>query len=260
MFVIALYYFLADGPALLKAAEGLIPVHVEYQRQLRQRFEEVVRAVVMATFCAAIAQGLATSMALYLVGWRIDSELLRHFFIIGMIATFCSLVPVAGTWLIWGPCAVWCMFNGYWGTAIALALFGSVVIGTMDNVIRTYVLQSDARLHPLLAFISVLGGLKLMGLGGVFIGPVVASCLHALVQIFNTELKELSKQRFSVTEEVNTDVDESTEPPTQEPAVKLTVIKGAAKQQNETSADETNVESDESPVDSASSEPTADPS
>lgn len=260
MFVIALYYFLADGPALLKAAEGLIPVHVEYQRQLRQRFEEVVRAVVMATFCAAIAQGLATSVALYLVGWQIDSDLLRHFFIIGIIATFCSLVPVAGTWLLWCPCVVWCMFNGYWGTAIALALFGSVVIGTMDNVIRTYVLQNDARLHPLLAFISVLGGLKLMGLGGVFIGPVVAACLHALVQIFNTELKELSKQKFSGTEEAGTTDDEATEPLTKDPAVKLTVIKGASKPKEETAADESITEPDNSQIDSATDEPKTDPS
>lgn len=197
MFVIALYYFLADGPALLKAAEGLIPVHIEYQRELRQRFEEVVRAVVIATFLAAIAQGLATSLALYIVGWHIDSEFLRHFFIIGLVTTLAALVPVSGTWLVWGPCALWCFFHGYWPTGILLTLFGSVVVGTMDNVIRTYVLQSDARLHPLLAFISVLGGLQMMGLWGVFIGPIVASCLHALVKIFNTELKEFSNEKFT---------------------------------------------------------------
>ena len=56
MYVIALYYFLADGPALLMASEALIPVHVEYQRQLRKRFDEVVRAVLLSTFFAAVAQ------------------------------------------------------------------------------------------------------------------------------------------------------------------------------------------------------------
>ena len=66
-------------------------------------------------------------------------------------------------------------------------------MGTMDNIIRTYVLQSDAKLHPLLAFVSVLGGLQVWG---VFIGPIVASCLHALIQIFNTELKAFSQEKF----------------------------------------------------------------
>lgn len=198
MFVIALYYFLADGPALLSATEGLIPVHLGYQRELRSRFEEVVRAVVMATFLSAIAQGLATALALYAVGWYVDSELLRHFFIISVVAMLAALIPVSGSWLVWGPCAIWCLLNGYWATAILLTLFGAAVIGTMDNLIRTYVLQSDARLHPLLAFISVLGGLQVLGLWGVFIGPIVASCLHALVKIFNVELKELSKEKFAL--------------------------------------------------------------
>jgi hypothetical protein len=65
----------------------------------------------------------------------------------------------------------------------------------MDNVIRTYVLSNDTKLHPLLAFVSVLGGLHVMGLWGVFIGPTVACCLHALIKIFNTELQDFSRVR-----------------------------------------------------------------
>ena len=197
MFIIALYYFLADGPALITAAEGLIPVHIEYQRQLRSRFALVVRTIVLATFMAAIAQGLTTAATLYVIGWQVDSPVLRHFFIIALVGTLAAVIPLAGNWLVWGPCAVWLAFQGNWTTAILLTLFGSMVIGTMDNVIRTYLLQSDARLHPLLAFVSVLGGLQAMGLWGVFIGPIVASCLHALVQIFNSELREFSKIKFA---------------------------------------------------------------
>ncbi len=190
MFCIALYYFLADGPALLSATQALIPVYVGYQKELLQQFDKVVRAVVLATFMAAIGQGLATSVALYIVGFH-------HFFIIFIVATFASLIPVAGTWLIWGPCAILLGSQGHWGSVAFLVIFGVAVIGTMDNVIRAFVLQSDAKLHPLLAFVSVLGGLQMMGLWGVFIGPIIACCLHALIQIFNTELTEFSKERFA---------------------------------------------------------------
>jgi hypothetical protein len=103
-----------------------------------------------------------------------------------------------GTWVIWGPAAIWLAINGSYGPAVFLLVFGAGVIGMMDNVIRTWVLQSDAQLHPLLAFVSVLGGLQIMGLWGVFVGPVVASCLHALVKIFNLEVQELSKEKFSL--------------------------------------------------------------
>lgn len=193
MFVIALYYFLADGPALLAASERLVPVHVDYQRQLRTRFELVVRAVVLATFLAALIQGLLTALAVSFAGFGL-------FFVFLFVAALVSLIPLAGTWLVWGPCAIWLAHEGHWGAAILLALFGAIVIGTMDNVIRTYVLQSDAKLHTLLAFVSVLGGVQVMGLWGVFIGPIVASCLHALVQIFNSELKEFSKAKFGTLE------------------------------------------------------------
>lgn len=185
MFLVAFYYFLADGPDLIAAAEALIPVPADHQRQLRDQFAKVVRAVVMATFLAAFAQGIATAVALQVVG-------MGHFFVFLIAATIASLIPLAGTWMVWGPCAAWLAFQGHWGSAIGLALFGVIVVGLLDNVVRTYVLNSDAQLHPLLAFVSVLGALQVMGLWGIFFGPIVASCLYALVQIFNAELKESS--------------------------------------------------------------------
>lgn len=185
MFLVAFYYFLADGPALIQAAETLIPVPAEHQRQLREQFAKVVRAVVLATFLAAFAQGIATALALQVVG-------MGHFFVFLIAAMISALVPLAGTWMVWGPCAAWLAFQGHYASAIGLALFGVIVVGLLDNVIRTYVLNSDAQLHPLLAFASVLGALQVMGLWGIFFGPIIASCLYALVQIFLTELNQFS--------------------------------------------------------------------
>lgn len=202
MFVIALYYFLADGNSLIDSTQSLIPVHVDYQRKLIDQFQKVVRAVVLATFLAAIAQGMTTAVALHLVGFD-------HFIIFLILATITSMVPLLGSWLIWGPCAGWLLYQGHWGSALFLTAIGTLVVGTMDNIIRTYVLQSDAKLHPLLAFVSVLGGLQMMGLWGVFIGPIVASCLHALVQIFNTELKAFSEEKFRNQELLEVEADKN---------------------------------------------------
>lgn len=185
MFLVALYYFLADGAGLLQATKRLIPVQTEHQQKLAEQFAKVVRAVVLATFLAAFVQGLATTLALQVCG-------LGHFVIFLALSTVAALIPLAGTWIIWGPCAVWLAAQGHVGSAIGLALYGILVVGLLDNVVRTYVLNTDVQLHPLLAFVSVLGVLQVMGLWGVFIGPIVASCLYALLQIFNTELGELS--------------------------------------------------------------------
>lgn len=188
IYTMALYYFLADGPNLTSAAERLIPVHAEYQRQLLSQFSKVVRSVVVATFLAAFGQGLATAVALKLFGFP-------HAFVLFILATLASLIPIVGAWLVWLPCVIVLFIDGHWIQATFLFLYGSMFVGMLDNVIRTYVLNTDTRLHPLLAFISILGGMQVMGLWGVFIGPIVASCLHALIQIFNVELKEFSKEQ-----------------------------------------------------------------
>ncbi len=190
MFLIALYYFLCDGSALLSATETLIPVQVDYQRQLVHEFNRVVQAVVSATMLSSIAQGAATAIMLFIVGFH-------SIFLLFVLATFASLIPIAGTWMVWGPFAAWLAYQGSWGSAIFLTVVGVAVIGTMDNIIKAYVLQNDTSLHPLLAFVSVFGGMQAMGLWGIFVGPIVACCLHALVKIFNTELGEFSKERFA---------------------------------------------------------------
>ena len=182
VFTMALFYFLADGPELIAAAQALIPVERAHQDELLSKFESSVRAVVLATFLAAIGQGLATALCLKLAGFD-------YFFVLLALSTFAALVPMAGTPLVWIPAVIWLSIEGNWGAAIFVAAFCLIVVGFLDNVIRTWVLKSDTSLHPLLAFVSVLGGLQVMGLWGVFIGPIVACCLHSLIEIFNSELK-----------------------------------------------------------------------
>lgn len=190
MFITALYYFLADGPSLIKTSEEIIPLPVDHQRRLRERFATVVRAVVTATFLAAFFQGFATAIAIQFCG-------IGYFWIFLAIATFTSLIPLVGAWIVWGPCAVWLALQGHWTAATLLALWGAGGVSMIDNVVKMYVLKNDAGLHPLLSFISVIGALQVMGLWGIFIGPIVASCLFAMIQIFNEELKELAKERHT---------------------------------------------------------------
>lgn len=185
IYTMALFYFLADGPDLVAAAQALIPVERDHQNELMLKFESSVRAVVLATFLAAVGQGLATAICLWLAGFN-------YFFVLLILATIAALIPLAGTPLVWVPAAVWLGIEGHWGAVIFVTVFCAGFVGFLDNVIRTWVLKSDTSLHPLLAFVSVLGGLQVMGLWGVFIGPIVACCLHALMEIFNSELEQIS--------------------------------------------------------------------
>ncbi len=190
IFIIAFYYFLADGDTFRKAAEKLIPLQKSHQEQLITKFNTTTRAIATGTFLAAIAQGFVAAIMVVTFGFR-------PFLLIFPLAAFCSLIPLVGTALVWGPCVVWLFLIGNFWQAIAMWIIGVAIVGSVDNLVRVFVLQTNARLHPLLGFVCVLGGIQVMGLWGVFIGPLLASILHALIQIFNTELHLLSARAES---------------------------------------------------------------
>lgn len=198
MFVTALYFFLADGPTLLAAAQDLLPLDRGHQDRLLDQFMRVTRAVVAGTFASALAQGLSTGVGLYFVG-------IDHIVLLTILATLVAIIPMAGTWFVWIPCAVWLAVTreSSMTTVVIFSLYNMLFVGSVDNLIRAYILNSDVKLHPLLAFISVLGGLQWIGLWGVFVGPVIASCLHALIEIFNKELLAYGNQSQSKLAELN---------------------------------------------------------
>ncbi|MFP6762458.1 MAG: AI-2E family transporter, partial [Planctomycetaceae bacterium] len=123
VFALSLYYFLADGPDLILAAETLIPIERGYQRELATQFTKAVRAVVLATFLAALGQGIATAIALKIVG-------VDYFFLMVIISTFAAMIPMAGPFLVWFPVACWLLWSGHWGGALFLLIIGTGVIGT----------------------------------------------------------------------------------------------------------------------------------
>lgn len=189
VFVTAVYFFLADGPHLLEATQCMLPVQREHQDRLLDQFVKVTRAVVIGTFAAAVAQGIATGIGLYFAG-------IERVMLLTVIATVVAIVPMAGTSLVWIPCAIWmCFSRESWVYPVILfSLYNAFIVASLDNLVRSYVLNSDVKLHPLLAFISVLGGLQWLGLWGVFVGPVIASCLYAMVTIINEELAIYGQQ------------------------------------------------------------------
>lgn len=188
VYITAVYFFLADGTQLLESTQCLIPVQREHQDRLLDQFVKVTRAVVVGTFAAAVAQGVATGVGLYFAG-------IERIVLLTVIATLAAVVPMAGTTLVWVPCAIWmCFSRENWMVPVVIfSLYNVLIVASLDNLVRSYVLNSDVKLHPLLAFISVLGGLQWLGLWGVFVGPVIASCLYALATIVNEELAVYGK-------------------------------------------------------------------
>jgi predicted PurR-regulated permease PerM len=187
--IVSLYFFLADGPGMVQALMRLSPLDERYEQQLVGEFDRVSRAVVVATLLSAFVQGLLAGAGFYLVG-------LEAVFLLTVLTMFLALIPFVGATAVWLPCSLYVFF--YQGRPLAgvlLALYGGCVVSVADNIIKPIILHGQSNLHPLLALLSVLGGVRALGPIGIFVGPMAVAFLQALLNILNVELKNLEERR-----------------------------------------------------------------
>jgi predicted PurR-regulated permease PerM len=180
--IITLYFFFADGPGMVRTLMRLSPLDDEYEERLLRQFDRTSRAVVLATVLSAMAQGVLATSAFWVLG-------MPSLVLLFLATTFMAFIPFLGPAAVWAPIAIYLgAFEGRWPEAIGLAVFGVTVVAMVDNVVRMFVLQGNSQLHPLLALLSVLGGLQVFGPIGILVGPMVVVFLQTLLEILNHEL------------------------------------------------------------------------
>lgn len=182
---LGLFFFLAEGPAMLQSMQRLSPLEDEDERALFAEFDRVCRGVVLASVVCALAQAILAGIGFAVVG-------IDRVWLLAGVTMFTSTIPFLGAASVWGCVAVGLALHGDYGSAIGLAIYGTVIVSASDNLIRAYVIHGTAQLHPLIAMISVLGGLQVVGLWGVFVGPIVAAVFYALLKILHQRLETSS--------------------------------------------------------------------
>ena len=191
---IALYYFLADGPAMIRTVMYLSPLDPRYEKELLERFGEVSRAVVVATLLSAVVQG-----ALAGIGYYVALPDNVPIFLLTALTMVTALVPFVGAAAVWVCVCIWIYLYGerivdaqaVQGdpmTAIILAVYCTIVVSGIDNIIKPFILHGQSRLHPLLALLSILGGVQVLGPVGILVGPMLVSFLQALLTMLRKEL------------------------------------------------------------------------
>jgi predicted PurR-regulated permease PerM len=185
--ILSLYYFLADGPAMIRALMHLSPLDDRYEEQLLNEFSTVSRAVVLATLLSAFAQGLLASLGYFFAGFQ-------SVFLLTVVTMLLAMIPFVGAAAVWGACSLWLLFyEQRTMAALALALYGALVVSMIDNLIKPMVLHGQSKLHPLLALLSILGGMKALGPIGIFVGPMGMAFLQALLHMLHNEIVALDE-------------------------------------------------------------------
>ncbi len=179
-----LYFLLLRPAEIWNAVKPFIPFSEANTELLRVRFRDVTISTVIGTGLTAVAQGTFVAMGLWLTG--IDNPLFW-----GVVALVFSILPVVGSGLIWGPAVVSLVLAHHYGAAAGLLVFGVVVVGQVDLVIRPLVYRRYAQIHPLVTLIGALAGLGPFGLIGLLLGPLAISYFFELIRMYREETRAI---------------------------------------------------------------------
>jgi len=186
--ILALYYFFSDGPAMVETLMRLSPLDDVYEKQLLDKFSDISRAVVLATLASAVVQGLLAGAGYYFAG-------VDHLVFFTAATIFMSMVPFVGAAAVWIlVCGLLHFLDGETTAAIVLAIYCLAIVSMADNIIKPFILHGQSNLHPLLALLSVIGGVQVLGPIGILVGPMLVAFLQALLVMLNTELRQLDRE------------------------------------------------------------------
>ncbi|HZI19230.1 MAG TPA: AI-2E family transporter [Pyrinomonadaceae bacterium] len=174
--IFTMYYLFRDGARLRSAFRGAMPLNRARSHEIFGRTKEVISASVYGVLVIAAIQGVLGGFAFWALG--LPSPLLW-----GVVMVFLSMIPMAGAFVVWVPAALYLGLAGAVGKAIMLSVWGALVIGSVDNFLRPKLVGEKTRLHELLIFFSVLGGLQVFGVIGLVLGPVIVAVAIALLEI-----------------------------------------------------------------------------
>jgi len=174
-----LFYFLRDRRITLHALRKISPLTRAEMGDVFLRVGDTVHATIYGTLAVSFVQGALGGIMFLILG--IPSPLLW-----GIVMALLSIVPVLGSFVVWLPAAIFLAMDGSWGKAIILMIWGVFVIGVIDNLLRPILVGNRLKLHPLLAFISVVGGLLLFGPAGLILGPVALTITIVLLEVWSS--------------------------------------------------------------------------
>ena len=177
LFLMMLFFLLRDGDKLRGELKAISPLSTSQEEMIFDNVARTVRGVLQALVLVPVIQGIVAGIGFILFG--VPSPILWS-----VTVVLAAFVPIVGSPLGWLPAVGWLFVYGSGWQWLGLLVYGTLLISGIDNVVKPLVLQGVARIHPLLAFLAILGGLFAFGPLGFLIGPVVLSLVLSAIRIY----------------------------------------------------------------------------
>lgn len=177
--ILTMYFLFVDGRKMVDYLMYLLPLKDKYNKEIFKKFHEISYTTMTSTFVVAIVQGVVGAIGFAIVGFPA--------FLAGVIVAILSLFPVVGSALFYAPMGLYYLIIGQTWQGIFILCWGFFIIGTIDNIIRAWMIKDKAQVNPIFVVLSVLGGITLFGFWGVVLGPLVVSLLVTMLHIYSLE-------------------------------------------------------------------------
>ncbi|MDI9426394.1 MAG: AI-2E family transporter [Spirochaetota bacterium] len=188
--VFTLYYLLMDASSLGDTFVSMMPIAPQYTRLFMSKLRETGRQLVIGYFLVSLFQGFMMFILSIIFGFKNN-------LVLAVLTAISSFVPLLGTTVVWAPMGIYLAVNGQLVKAIVFVACASVIVATLDNFIRPIVLGEQIKIHPLLLFFSITGGLAVFGFNGLILGPVILILFVAAGDLYRAlyEESELSDNK-----------------------------------------------------------------
>lgn len=182
VFLIALYYLLKDGHKLKTSIIALSPLSDADDEAISKKLEMAINSVIRGSLLIALIQGAMTMIGFTIFG--VPNAVLW-----GSVAAVAALIPGIGTALVLIPAIAFLFLQGETFYGIGLVAWGMGAVGLIDNFLGPKLVGRGIHLHPLIILLSVFGGLAFFGPIGFLLGPLTATLLFALLDIYSLQIK-----------------------------------------------------------------------
>lgn len=179
--LITLYYFLVDGEKAVNEVKNLIPGREDQKQKIIERVAFILRGVLYGNVLTALIQGTLAFVIYYILG-------IPHHLLWAFLTMLASFLPLLGTFLIWGPIAFYLLIKGSYLKALILVIYSALIISNVDNFLKPILIGGKTKIHNLLIFFSVIGGIVKFGALGLFLGPFILALFLCVIEIYKIYL------------------------------------------------------------------------
>ena len=172
-----LFYLFRDRREALGTLRSLVPLSEKETDKVFTRVADTIHATIFGTLTVAAVQGVLGGLMFWWLG--LPAPILW-----GAVMALLAIVPVLGAFAVWLPAVIFLAASGQWGKAVILILWGTLVVGLIDNLLYPILVGKRLRLHTVPVFFAIIGGLAVFGAAGVILGPVILALTDAILEIW----------------------------------------------------------------------------